>query len=425
MTVIRRVRGNLSAAYAAALGPEGVEVTSPQIALVGAYVLIYGLSMLTVIGDRIGAALPVVAAVLLGFVGIGTGIALAWRPTGPVIEGLVAGWGRTVAVACVMVAVGTVAMVLYLLAIGDIPILMSAAEEGRVEAAVRGGAPLRVLGLLALPGCWLLVAQATRARHRALAAWTLVALALTLAAQVATANRAPAFQLVAVSIAIVLLMSNRQRFGARGIAGVGGIAVALVLALGVIGAVRLASSLPPGASRPYAFLTGQAILGYLRVPVQNLGFTLEAVPDHIGWRLGYTYLQPMLTVLPGHQTTFDQDLKAALQQTYPGGGTVPGMLGEAYANFGPLGWFLIPLGLGAWLTWLSRTVAAARTPEFRAMYAFALVHAVGAMVGGLLVASPFPVIAYVVLGAAAIASIRGVPLPSDPLVQRSEASPLG
>jgi hypothetical protein len=212
--------------------------------------------------------------------------------------------------------------------------------------------------------------------------------------------------LVAVSIAIVVLTSRRERLRPREIAGLAGVAAVLVLAVGMLGAVRIASGLPPGSPVRFDQLTQQAISAYVRVPVQNLGFALEAVPDRIGWRLGYTYVQPLLTALPGKQTTFDQDLKTALQQVYPGGGTVPGLLGEAYANFGPPGWFLVPFLLGAWITWLSRKVAAVGTPELRALYAFAIVHAVGAFIGGLHVASPFPAIAYLVLGAAAVLSSR-------------------
>lgn len=404
--MIHRLGTNLRAGYVEALGPAGVAVASPHIALVGGYLLIYGLSMLTVFGGPAEDAPLVIVAVVLGFMGLVAGIAIAWRPAERFGDNIAAGWDRTVMVASALVVLGTVAMALYLVAIGEIPILMSESEQGRVDAAERGGGVLRVLTLFALPGCWLLVSQATRLRVPLLTAWTVACVVVTMLGQVATANRAPAFQLVAVSIGIVLLISTHGRLRPRSIFALAGVGVVLVLAVGLLGAVRRASEFPPGTPPRFELLTGQAIVSYVRVPVLNLGFTMDAVPERIGWRFGYTYVQPLLTALPGKQTTFDADLKVALGQVFPGGGTVPGLLGEAYANFGPPGWFFVPLALGAWVMWLSRKVAAVRTPESLALYGFAILHAAGASVGCLLVASPFPVIAYLALGAAAMASAR-------------------
>jgi oligosaccharide repeat unit polymerase len=133
---------------------------------------------------------------------------------------------------------------------------------------------------------------------------------------------------------------------------------------------------------------------------------MDAVPEHLSWRLGYTYMQPLLTVLPGHQTTFDQDIKTALNQTYPGGGTVPTFLGESYANFGPPGWFAVPLVLGFLLVWLYRRALARNDPAWWTLYAYAIVAVVNANLGGLSVASIFPVMGLVVL----IFAIAGKPL---------------
>ena len=107
---------------------------------------------------------------------------------------------------------------------------------------------------------------------------------------------------------------------------------------------------------------------------------MDAVPDRIGWRFGLTYLQPLLTVLPGKQTTFDADLKTALNQHYAGGGTVPGLLGEAFANFGPLGWFLVPFLVGMAITALYRKTREG-APELIVLYAYAIIHV---SIGGIL-----------------------------------------
>jgi hypothetical protein len=149
-----------------------------------------------------------------------------------------------------------------------------------------------------------------------------------------------------------------------------------------------------------------AITGYLRAPVQNLQYTLDAVPARIGWRLGWTYLQPLATVLPGKQTTFDADVKAALGQTYAGGGTVPGLLGESYANFGPLGWLVVPGAVAVILAWLFALARRLNSPVVWALYGWAIVHVANAMIGGLIVASVFPYVAVLALAAGLVVERR-------------------
>ena len=401
------LRRNLAGAYAEAVGRAGFEFSSPQVALVGAFVLVYGVGLVAA-PATIGSHGPAVAAaIVLGLAGLLVGIALAWRPT-PLVHPLVGTGGANVHLVLVagvsLVAIGTAAMVAYFIAIGQLPILMPNAEQGRVAASLRGGAQLRVLGLLALPGCWVLAGAAAQSRRRGLAVTALIALGLTAMLQISTANRAPAVTLLAVSVVSALLASGHRRLPAAAIGALAVVFLSLVLLAGIIGAVRLASSAPSGTSPRYPELIAEAVSSYLRVPIQNLGYTLDVVPERIGWRLGLTYLQPVLTALPGRQATFDQDVKRALGQSYAGGGTVPGLAGESYANFGPLGWFLVPLVVAAALTWLYRRAILVGTSEAYVLYAYAVVHAVGGTVSGLLVASPFPVVAIAILGVLALAS---------------------
>jgi oligosaccharide repeat unit polymerase len=144
-------------------------------------------------------------------------------------------------------------------------------------------------------------------------------------------------------------------------------------------------------------LTQISIRGYLRVPVQNLLYTVDAVPERIGWRLGATYLLPVVTILPGRQQTFDAQLKEALGQRYAGGGTVPGLLGESYANFGPVGWFVVPAAVAFLLSRLYRRAVFARSPAWWALYGYAMIHVASANLSGLSAASIFPWAAFGVL----------------------------
>lgn len=396
-------------AYRYAINSGGISFASPQVALVSAYVLVYGAGLLTVRGATDMAA--IVPAIALALIGIVTGTAVGWlrfgrpdddaQPRRTVARG---GLSRLVAFGGLLTAVGLVALVLYFVRIGDLPLFMALAEQARVDAAEVGGAPLRVTSLLAIPGAWLLLAAACRRGWRTvIAAWILVI--VVAAMWMLTANRAPAFVAIQVAVVITLLASGRIRLRRSSVVAFAGVAIVVVLAAGVFGALRARSApfqgppVPPATTVPgrppnFPALVRIAIGGYLRVPVQNLQFTLDAVPSRIGWRLGWTYLQPLATVLPGKQTTFDQDIKTALQQGYVGGGTVPGLLGESYANFGPPGWLVVPFFLAVVLAWLFALARRLNSPAGWALYGWALVHTANAMIGGLIVASVFPYVAF-------------------------------
>jgi len=262
-----------------------------------------------------------------------------------------------------------------------------------------------------------------RIPFRTLAASAALLVAVVASLWILTANRAPGFDAIQVGIATALLAAGTFRLRGFGLVGLAVVALITVMAAGAIGAVRIApadSSLTPGASpgsilpsptpitgpRDYPALAGHAVESYLKVPVQNLIYTMDAVPSHIGWRLGWTYLQPLVTVLPGTQTTFDADLKAALGQDYVGGGTVPGLLGESYANFGPIGWPLIPGLVAVFLAWLFSVARRHDSTSGWALYAFALIHAANATISGLIVASPFPYLAFGLLGLAVLLERR-------------------
>ncbi len=405
--IVTATLDGLVAAYRDAFAERRLAWASPPVLTVGAYVGFYGIGLFL---SGPSSNLPaMVVAVAVGFVGLLAGIGLGWKaisgPTRrkPVARPLLVRYGF------LLLGVGLVALVAYFANIGYVPLFQSGLEQGRVDAATEGGAPLRVISLLALPGAWILVAQATAVRSRRGIILAVLAVAVVALGFALTGNRSPSFTAIEVGLVTGLLAAGIVRLGGRGMAllAVGGLV--LVLGAGLFGAFRLASSGGPGgpqsptAQMPdYPALTVITIEGYLVVPIRNLDYTLQAVPDRIGWRLGLTYLQPLLTVLPGKQTTFDADLKAALDQHYAGGGTVPGLLGEAYANFGVLGWLIVPFLAGIFITMLYG-VTRGGPPELAVLYAFAVTNvSIGGMLSGLAVASVFPFEAYAVLGFAII-----------------------
>ena len=325
----------------------------------------------------------------------------------------------------VLLGVGLGALVAYFLVIGYIPLFQPGLEQSRVDAAEAGGAPLRVLSLLALPGSWILVAQAASALDRRGLVRATLAVVVVALGFVLTGNRAPGFTTVEVALIAGFVAAGKDRVGGRGLVMLVLVGIVFVLGAGLFGAFRLASHgevygpPDPNAGPPdYGRLTAIAIRGYLVVPITNLEYAMDAVPERMGWRLGLTYIQPLLTVMPGKQTTFDADLKSALNQRYAGGGTVPGLLGEAYANFGPAGWLAIPLLVGAAITVLYR-MSWARTPELAALYGFAISHvSIGGVLSGLSVASVFPFEAYAFL----VFAVVGLPIVEHQLARRENGS---
>jgi len=402
----------IAAAYRDAFANRRIAFASPAVAAVGGLILFYGTGFAVegLPGATHGAA--ILAGLALAVLGMVVGIGIAWRRADIPADhrSTEIGDRPLLVLAAVLTMIGIAALVLYLIRIGYLPIFMSSVEQGRVEAANRGGSQLRVLSLVALPGTWLMIAVAVSRGSRRLLAVAVAAVAIVVCLQLATANRSNAFLTVEVGLLVGLLVGGFRRLTPRLLLAIAGIGAALVFAAGIVGAYRLEHS-PETWNNPdikraaqahdYVALTELALRLYLIVPVQNTDYTMDAVPAHLSWRLGYTYVQPLLTALPGHQTTFDQDLKAALHQVYAGGGTVPSLLGESYANFGPPGWLVVPLLLGFLLAWLYRSALARNDPAWWALYAYAIVAVLNANLSGLSVASVFPLIGTIVLAFAA------------------------
>ncbi len=267
------------------------------------------------------------------------------------------------------------------------------------------------------PVAWILIAATVAAGNRLRAIVVAAMVGIVAVGFALTGNRSPAFAAIETGLIAALLAARRDRLGVRGIGLLATAGVVLVVGAGLFGAFRLASRdivygppVPNATSPDYAALTAIAIKGYLVVPIRNLGYVMDAVPERIAWRSGITYIQPIATILPGKQTTFDADLKSALNQRYAGGGTVPGLLGEAYANFGSVGWFIVPFLVAVLITVLYR-ITRGGAPEHAALYAYAVPHvSIGAALSGLAVASIFPYEAYAVLGFAVV----GLPHPLPP-----------
>jgi oligosaccharide repeat unit polymerase len=129
---------------------------------------------------------------------------------------------------------------------------------------------------------------------------------------------------------------------------------------------------------------------YLGRGAENLAEVVEAVPAKYDYQYGLTYLYPLHTLLPGKQETLDQQLKKALGRTFPGGGFVPSTLGEAYVNFGPAGFLLVPFALGWLMGLLYRRFSQGTGNGEGLLYLFLLYYLSAHMVSGILASSIFP-----------------------------------
>jgi hypothetical protein len=377
---------------------------SPLLAFPLAYIAAYGVGWFLFL-PRSGTTLVAIVVGLIAFLA-----GLGWTLRRPLREEQPIRTARSdvllLRIGIVLVALGVLGSIAYLWAIGGIPLFMDSVEEARVQAADRGGAYLRVASMLGMLGVWLLAAYAARG-HRLFHLLGVGVLTLLIAfTQLATGNRAPAFATVEVAALTAILASGTLRLTLPPLLLLMAGLLVLVGLAGAIGGYRfshtpatwrdpdIADAVAAGDA-PALVLKG--LENYLIVPVQNFRTTMAAVPDLIGWRFGSTYLQPLSTMLPGHQTTFDQDLKEALQQQYAGGGTAPTMLGEAYANFGPLGWLAIPALIGMALGFLYRFAREQRTAAAWVLYAYVLLHLANSTVGGIMVANVVPVFMLVIL----------------------------
>lgn len=398
-----------------------VNITNPWLLVPLTFAVAYGVGYLAAhdrIDDEPGIALVVAAAIVLGWLGLLFGFVIGSRV--PLARWLKSGGKRIPPrwLSFGLIAIGVAGSIVYFWRIGGIPLLMADVEQARVDAAEAGGGVLRTLATLLLPGAWLAICRAAATGEGRYFAG--IALIIAIISQLLTGNRSLAIVALIVAILVVMFVRGWHRVTVLQAGALGLFVLALVLTAGALGAYRYARSPEVWATDAqiaaavergdWITLGMQAIRGYLIVPSNNLRLTMAAVPDVLPYQLGHTWVQPLLTALPGHQTTFDADLKAALDQDYPGGGTVPGLVGEGWANFSWLGVFGWPLLVALALTVLFRIVRSRRDPALWALYAYALAHVSGGLVGGLFVASVFPFVAYASL---AVAFALGVQRPSS------------
>ncbi|MGF6953417.1 oligosaccharide repeat unit polymerase [Neobacillus sp. B4I6] len=316
---------------------------------------------------------------------------------------------RSVQFEKILFFVGMVGYIFYILRIGNIPVFMNDLEQARVDASVKGGANLRILAsflILSATIGFLNISLYKVHNNKALNSSRLRYI-LSIIFLLLLGNRSPVYNILFTSFLIFIMCKYQGKFKLSKLIPVSVIGILAVISfVGGIGAYRVVntesfSSYPEFkiflSNGDYIGLSLYVFTHYLSIGFENFMRVLEVVPNILDYKLGKSYIEPLLTVLPGTQYTLDMQIKMSLNQGYFGGGTVPSVMGEAFANFGYFGWFFIPF----FSMLLLRIVYFKFTNNHKNMfliliYAFLLNHFSNSLLSGLASSSIMPFITLIV-----------------------------
>jgi hypothetical protein len=218
---------------------------------------------------------------------------------------------------------------------GGVPVLEPDGEQARVDArAGLGYIVIAAVWLITLPTAALVASHTLHHSHlsRSLLAGLVVASMLALAA---LGNRAPVLVL-GIAVAWIAVTREGGLPSWRLIFGGAVVAVAL-LAIGAVLRAGENMSLDLVASRA---------LWITYVNVSNLQRLVDFIPREQDFLLGMGHVMDLAVLLPGPQPNFSTWLKQAMDLEFAGGGLTVGIVGEMYANWGPVAALLSMPALG-------------------------------------------------------------------------------
>jgi hypothetical protein len=317
------------------------------------------------------------------FVAIGSGAWLVRRLAGPpgIPAGIATGNVR-VWVVLVLVGVG-IGMYAWLTGDHGIPLLGGNAQAARLGWA---GVRLDLFRWLVPPAALLCLAFALATRRRDIAIIAAAALAAVVALEVAFASRALPLELGLAALLVVL-------WAGRHVDGRGWILVAVGAALLFFG-VLFARVAPGGSfSGPLdtvAFAVNRAVDRVMLIHPRTLDLVVDVFPAEAPYITGASYVR-WLYYLRGVEPPpplGSELFRRLFPDEPPGGFASPGLLGEAYANFGPVWAILLMVGLGALAGWTSRWLAHlppdAATLTFASLVVVALLRTYATSLNGFL-----------------------------------------
>lgn len=359
----------------------GLAVWHPALAWLALEATFFGLGsiVLAVAEGRTGPAWDVAGSVVAFGLAVAVSGALARRRTSaeprnadstpaPDDESDEIRWGAVLG----MIAIGVAALIPTLLAVG-LPALASDITGARVAI---GGIELQPLRVALPAGLATAVVVAVRTRSRDVRIATLVWVAVAVAAELALASRYLAAELVA-AIVVALALAGR-RLAYRSLVAVGAAALALFVVVGVLRAYGETNG------RPLEFALERSINRVVLIQPRTLDALQEVIPAEVPYFGGLTWVR-RLAPLVGRDDVPNLGYwiypRMFPDQATPGY-AAPGILGEAWANFGPFG-AVVPAGLGilaerlgAWIALRRRSAVDIATGALGILF-LARTHAVG------------------------------------------------
>lgn len=250
--------------------------------------------------------------------------------------------------------IGILSYIFYILKIGNLPIFMSDLEQARVDASIKGGAYLRILVyfLIVSSTIGFLNSYINKLFNNKHLKHSILRYILSIIMLFTLGNRSPIYNILFTSVLVFLFIKYGGKLKFSKLINLSVVlAVGIICFVGGIGTYRVLNtetfySYPEFRgfinNRDYVGLSLFLFYHYLTIGFENFMQVLDVVPNYLPYKYGLSYIEPLLTVLPGTQYTLDMQIKIALGQSYFGGGTIPSMLGEAFVNFGYFGWFFVP-----------------------------------------------------------------------------------
>jgi oligosaccharide repeat unit polymerase len=288
---------------------------------------------------------------------------------------------------------------------GGPAVLGTNVEDARIEARRGlGFLVIATISLVTLPAL-VFVAEAARRRSGRLPA----ALGLTVGVVVLglLGQRYPVVVLILGAAWLVLTTHNRLP-SRRSIIVLGILVVAGLVVGGILRAGEAIST--------DLFTARLTWLGY--VNTANIETLVQLIPDRIGYLFGRGYLIDLAVLVPGPQPNFGEWLKTEAGLDFPGGGITIGLIGESYANWGPVVAIAAMLGAG----WSYARVRRVLTPHdsidraFVFLLSMSLMSVLNSGIVSVALYDTAPLVALYVLTLVLRSYVaRGSVVPTDPL----------
>jgi len=249
-----------------------------------------------------------------------------------------------------MIGVGVVALLPTLLIVG-LPALTPDITAAR---SAIGGLELQPLRVAIPAGLAAAVVVAVRNGSPGLRAVTLAAMVIALGVELALASRYLAAELAA-AVVIALGLAGR-RLPARALALAAGGGLALFLTIGVLRAAGDTNG------RPVEFAVERSISRVFLIQPRTLDALQTAIPAEVPYFGGLTWIRRLAPLIGRDDVpNLGYWIYPRLFPDQPTPGyAAPGILGEAWANFGPFG-VAVAAGLGILAERLGAWIAARRT----------------------------------------------------------------